>query len=691
MKNTIKSYLDWYKNLNFKESNILIFIILISLSFFVFRDFGVLNVVSDERSYSMVSRLMDNRNSPLSNYIYLNIFSTTNICGVNFYSCAKWLNEIFYLFGCYYIYKIARVNINKNWSLAIFGIVIFLPINSYTSYFMPESLYFLVFWVLIYYLLIKLNNNIRSYIISGALIAVLSLVKPHGVFIIPAIILYLIFINGKKNNIIQNIIKVTIFLLTIFSIRFSIGYFLAGNRGLNLFGDAYGSLNSKISYSQGDILNSITDQFINATGHILPMIFVYFLPLVYIIQQTIKIDIEEEKKKILSMVLLFSSIYFTMVFIATYFTVSVSGYSIHEVINRIHSRYYNFIFPCMLILYLNLFNKNSYYFITNKFKILLTIIYISLFIFMINYKLWFNPNLVDSPEIASLVFIREQSYMLGFLLLAALVLFFHNQRSGLIFYTLIFLPFYIAGSIYFTRLEFNQRSTPDIYDSAGFFVKSLLPNIEISKLLIISPATTGAFRTMFILSNAEISSIELPLNSAVDETIKTLPSKEWVLLIGSYPEPKNITYHMQANGSHLYHIAKDISIPFTQSSWPGIVESMSGIYPFESWGSWSEGKVVSIRLSRYLPSNFDLILNVKSFGENNDIVFSLGAIDYKLKINKEFNEYVIPIRGLPANINSIYFYVKNPISPKKLMINPDERLIGTGFRSLKIVPVLKVE
>jgi hypothetical protein len=321
----------------------------------------------------------------------------------------------------------------------------------------------------------------------------------------------------------------------------------------------------------------------------------------------------------------------------------------------------------------------------------LTIIYISLFIFMINYKLWFNPNLVDSPEIASLVFIREQSYMLGFLLLAALVLFFYNQKSGLKFYTLIFLPFYIVGSIYFTRLEFNQRSSPDIYDSAGFFVKSLLPNTEISKLLIISPATTGAFRTMFILSNAEISSIELPLNSAVDETIKTLPSKEWVLLIGSYPEPKNITYHMQANGSHLYHIAKDISIPFTQSSWPGIVESMSGIYPFESWGSWSEGKVVSIRLSRYLPSNFDLILNVKSFGENNDIVFSLGAIDYKLKINKEFNEYVIPIRGLPANINSIYFDVKNPVSPKKLMINPDERLIGIGFRSLKIVPVLKVE
>ena len=690
MKNTINRYLEFYKKFNLKEDSILILIILIALSFFIFRDFGVLNVVSDERSYSMVSRLIELSKSPLPNYLYLKIYSTTNMCGDSFYSCAKIINEVFYILGCYFIYKISKFSAVNKWSIIIFAILLLLPINSYTSYFMPESMYFSCFWLLIYYLVIIVSSNIeniKSYLILGAMTAILSLIKPHGVFIIPAIIIYLAYINNTKNDKILTIKRILFYILSFIFIRFALGYFLAGDNGINLFGEAYNSLNSKISYNRGDILNSIFEQIKNICGHIFPMIFIYFLPLIYIFNQLIKLNILQKNNKILPMALLFLAIYFIMVFIASYFTISVSGYSSYEVINRIHSRYYNFILPSILILLSYFLNENYYSTISNKIKVFLFLIFILLFVFIINYKLWFNPNLVDSPEIASLVFRPEQIYILASLLFISLLLFFYNQRKGLLFYILIFFPTYIAGSIYFTHTEFKQRSNPDIYDSAGFFAKALLPKSEISKLLIISPETTGSFRTMFILNNAEISCIELPLNSSVEETIKSMPSKEWVLTIGRYPEPNNITFGMPSNGSSLYHIAKEIVLPFTRSSWPGIVESLSGIYPSESWGAWSEGKEVSIKFSSFLPSNFNLKLNIKSFGDNDSIILKIGTSQYKIKINSEFNYYNIPVRDLPGKNNIISFYIKNPISPKALKINPDERLIGLGFKSLEIIPI----
>lgn len=690
MKNIIRPYLGFYKNLNLTENTLLILITLIALSFFVFRDFGVLNVVSDERTYSTFARLVKMSDSILSNYVYLKIYSITNICGDNFYSCTKWLNELIYLLGCYLIYKISRLSINIKWAFYLLAIMIFFPINSYTSYFMPESLYFCFFWLLIYYLLAVLMHNIdiiRHYFVLGFLIAILSMIKPHALFIIPVILSFLYYINCHsefKKSIIKKILIVIIVFITI---RFLIGYILAGPNGLNLLGQIYAGINEKISYHHGDIFKSISDQAVNIFGHILPMLFIYFLPFIFIFQ---KIG-NKEKNKLAPMAILFFGIYLTMLFISSYFTISISGYSVHEEINRIHSRYYNFIIPGIFILFLTAFSDDYQFKKNKKFNFYLIIIYLILFIFIINYRLWFNPNLVDSPEIASLVFNRIQIYFLGLLLFISLILYLYNHKIGLIFYSLIFFPAYIVGSMYFVNGEFQQRSKPDIYDSAGFFVRSLLPESEISKLLIISPAETGSYRSMFILSNADIGCLELPLGTSVDTAIRSIPGKEWVLLIGDYQEPTNSTFHMQANGSHLYHIAKEISLSFTQSSLPGVVESISGMYSSEPWGSWSEGKQVSIKFSFFLPSNFDLKLDVKAFGENNNIDIKIGSNQYVLKINSDFNQYIIPVRGLTSKVNNITFLIKNPTSPKQLGVNSDERMIGLAFKSLKIVPISKID
>ena len=135
-----------------------------------------------------------------------------------------------------------------------------------------------------------------------------------------------------------------------------------------------------------------------------------------------------------------------------------------------------------------------------------------------------------------------------------------------------------------------------------------------------------------------------------------------------------------------------ISVRFADKNLP--IET-SGLSFAESWGRWSDGDVVTLRLD--VPQNKPLkftVLNprVLLYPDNPKVVGTIYANSVKVgtwafQYKKPFpkTEFVVPVNVLkirkPLNIEIKIDGAKAPID---LGINKDKRRLGIGFRTLTI-------
>ena len=119
------------------------------LAAIITRDTGLYaSVFGDEWTYSSNSRLAPIADAKIPSYLYLWIFRLTNQCGADFLSCARWLNAIFFVAAAPFIYAVLKPYTSPGKAVALTLVAIAAPANSFATLFMPESLYFFMFWVL---------------------------------------------------------------------------------------------------------------------------------------------------------------------------------------------------------------------------------------------------------------------------------------------------------------------------------------------------------------------------------------------------------------------------------------------------------------------------------------------------------------------------------------------------------------
>ncbi len=176
-----------------------IFILFIVL---LLRSTGMYPVVfADEYSYSKFSRLIPFSEAPYPNYLYFYIYSFSKMCNEGFLHCVRIMNITFFLLSAPFIYSIAKRTCPEIIALLITLIALAGPINSYTIYFIPESLYFLCFWIITW---IVLNENYffdyKFWILTGVIVGISALVKPHALFLLMPIVLYIIIHNFKSEK-----------------------------------------------------------------------------------------------------------------------------------------------------------------------------------------------------------------------------------------------------------------------------------------------------------------------------------------------------------------------------------------------------------------------------------------------------------------------------------------------------------
>jgi phosphoglycerol transferase len=207
--------------------------------------------MQDEYVYSMQARFTPFADQILPNYLFSWLYSSTSICGVNFYSCGKGLNVLFFLTTLAFIFLIAKRLLSVTWGAMIATVAAFSPIHVYVSYFMPESMYFSFITATIYVALIAGNKHkLLWWIAVGAMLGLTALVKPHALFTLPAFLLFALMVamRGEGGTFGKGVIASLSALAAFITVKFGGGFAFAGVTGLSFFGTGYGdTLNQFVS------------------------------------------------------------------------------------------------------------------------------------------------------------------------------------------------------------------------------------------------------------------------------------------------------------------------------------------------------------------------------------------------------------------------------------------------------------
>ena len=516
-------------------------------------------VMSDEYNYSKYSRLLPLADAIAPSYLYLAIYRATNLCGDGFYDCAKIFNALFFVASAPFIYLTARRTCTKGVSSIVALLALLGPINSYTAYYMPEALFFFSFWLLTWFILrLDHSSSSKSWCFAGILLGLSALVKPHALFFLPAIVIYILYVSRKKEGkwVLQAFKNAGSFIVFSFLSKFLIGYFFAGGAGVTLFGPFYEKVASSTPSDFQHYLKVLALFTESLKGHALAICLMFGVPIAVAINASLnsifsETEIQSDQKiSFYSLAVLVSLILIAALYTAT--TVANAG-AAFESIARLHMRYYNFAFPLLLIIaasQLSLESTTSLYRwrAIVAFPIGIAILY-AVYTRMAPY--W--PNYIDSPELRGFTRIKYAFYVLGALSFIALALWVYSARFGARIFVYLFMPLAVAYSTHNVNMDLKARLIPDVFDKAGIFTKQYLSNEDLSKLVVVSSDGSGVFRSLFYLDNPQSTQETIPKGSRYD--LSKLPAgKEWILLIGDHSLSEKPIFQLPMDGFTLVRV-----------------------------------------------------------------------------------------------------------------------------------------
>ncbi|MDP3559385.1 MAG: hypothetical protein Q8R79_03415 [Legionellaceae bacterium] len=662
---------------------ILLATMLFFLIFLIFRSSGIdLVVLADEYLYSKFARLLPLSASTIPEYIYFSIYHVTNYCGRDFLTCTKVLNSLFFVSAIPFIFLISRSIMGPFAACLVALLAIASPINSYTAYFMPESLYFLVFWIFSWYILsLNASSNTYRWCLAGAILGTLSFVKPHAVFLLPSIALYILYVfkNTAQSNQ-KALLSFAYFFISAILVKFFGGYLFAGKSGLTVLGGFYTSfITNPLSISA---FMRLTLQFF--TIHFTTLSFLYSLPFATALCVTLE-QISSKKHYDPSpfhKVCIFSIfVLLNLLLVTSLFSAELQEY------NRLHMRYYNFALPFFYIIAIKLaYDKEIS---PEKLSRYIIGIPIGIAIFYATYSHLtpYISHFVDNPEICGLIKSKARCYSYGILSLFALFLWLQKKSFGSTLFAYGLLPFAVLASSFNVSSQLHQ-SSPNPYDRAGILTKQYLPTSALKNTVVIGFEPVGLYRTLFYLDTPSASFKVAPRGSTYD--LAKLPKDtRWIVLIGDLNVSDKHLASISMGGFRIMRTKNSIIsnlIEFNALPEPLLDYSIKGLSVPEKWGTWSIEKTVSIQFNHPLPNKFKIQLVAHAFGPNIDKPFyvQVGNDIHPFHLTAANSTLSFKIDNL-ENANTININIPEPTSPQELgLSNEDDRKLGIGLVQLKI-------
>lgn len=704
-----------FSNLVRKSGNTPVWLALLAgglLIFLTARNAGMYPAVfADEWFYSLFSRLYNIEFAQRPSYLYFRLYGITNRCGDGFLECARLINALFFVASVPLIYSVARKYLSKGYALLVTTIAVFSPINSYTAYFMPESMYFFGFFLLTWIIVKGLEKRPWLMVIcAGTTLACMSMVKVHAIFLFAGlwVAVFSSWLSERSSKTMGRAAAFALVsLVAFFIVRFVLGYLFAGDAGLSLLGQDYADTASSASgIDQALYLLPLVGY--NLWGNLLAVAVIFGLPLALLLDiQLDKNWTHSSKQRDLHVLKLYlASLLFALLLITAIFFARVQGTSPYESISRLSLRYYDFLFPLMLIVAASCIESGSEGKPRSKRVALLFVVVATLAGYALATQLkGYTPGVADGPELRAFTYNNHVFTALGGLGLFCLILGIFKMQRGAALYVLVFLPLTTIASTYFVNKEMRLRLTPDIYDQAGQFTQRYLGE-DTAKLAIVGADLSSIFRTHFYMKTQATTFINLANGQSIQEG--AIPEdKEWLLLIGDYKHPFEVKEQIKipvksaspfifpfadevaadapVDVYSLVRIASSLTIDFMRNADPQILMKTTGLSKPETIGQWSEGDEIRLQFAKKIPSTFELTLDALAFGPNVNRSFELHVGDrrYAFQLGAEPTIARISVDS-GGDSNTMIIKIPQPTSPRETGLSSDERKLGLALRKITI-------
>ena len=648
----------------------------------------------DEYVHSMLARFTPASEASIPSYLFASIYGTTNLCGDQFLTCARILNAFLFSLSIPLVYLICSKFCSRRLALFVAIILAIGPINSYTAYFTPESPYYVAFLcVALVVLCGPLASVSLTWGMVGLALAFAALIKPHAMFLLPAIAGCAFFGQDTNFRVKDGIRAAAYLILAFFVTKFVLGFLLAGWSGLSFFGSRYGVWLKEVPNSGNESLSHVLKlAFENGVGHLLALSLLFGTVISEIFYIAITRNGKSTSSLSLKRLILINIFVFTSLpLFVSLFTASIAGATEFENNNRIHMRYYNFAFPLLITLAAAQLthvrrrmnnDENIWLRAAIGVPIGLLILYA-----LITRLQPYAPGFVDSPELRGYTANFLIYCILATLSLFSVLVWIYSRFHGLSVFLFMFFPLAIVLSSYNINNELREGIFPDVWAKASFFAKSHLTDEELGRTVVVGSDITGMSKTLFMLGNPT-SSVNL-ISKGSEYDVSHVPGDaHWFLLIGDNPIKGPVLHRVSIDGVNLILAGADVFLDFRQSSWTGLVSSTKGLSLPEDWGSWSNESEVLLEFTGPLPKHFRLRMLARAFGPNVGQKFTagIGESSYQFRLGGVNEEVVIEVRN-PASAGTIRIDVPLPTSPLSLGTSSDDRKLGIGLEFLKVEPL----
>jgi phosphoglycerol transferase len=505
------------------------------------RNHGVYPAVfADEWYYSKMSRLDPLANALVPSYLYLWLFAASNACGTGFLECVRWGNLALYLAALPFFYGIARRYTSRGYAMLLTVLAAAAPLNVYTMYFMPEATYWFAFCLLSWIMLTRDScSTLGTALAGGLVLGLMSLIKVHALFLVPALCLYLVYAGWQAGGTWKQwmtrgaLAALAAAALTV-AVKFGLGWLLAGEAGLNLLGPFYqGNVASGSTAVRMALLYPI---LVSALGHLMALAVMFGVPLAILLHGVGTGALRRSAApagRLQVYTLLMLGVAAGM---AVFYTATLADRGASEAM-RLHLRYYDFVFPLLWLVAAAAIGATPAAPVRAQrlrwgLAALLALLVIVAFFRLPDYSLL----VVDGPEIAAINMRSTSGHVTVVLQLALLAAWASGRANAARLFVLVLLPVLVlvGQDRIASSASSHRNSQPG--DRAGALALALVPPSERGRLVVAGADAGGVMRVLFHIDRADTAALLLAPDQAVPRQ-DIAPGARWLLVLGRHAAP----------------------------------------------------------------------------------------------------------------------------------------------------------
>jgi phosphoglycerol transferase len=538
--------------------------------------FGVLpKIMQDEYVYSSQARNTEFGEHRFSNYLFSWVMSSTEGCSaLDFYTCSKSLNAIMFVIGVIFTFLIAARYLEFRWAIFAASVTALSPLAIQVSFFMPETMYFMAMTITTWLALRAADTGkFLAWTLVGVALGATSLVKPHAIFLLPALVIFALLIELRRENgkAPQAVGLAVTQLAAFLGSKLLIGLALAGEAGLRIFGGYPSPIQSATRVIENRSINgavspggeagrSSFETFVSvATSHFFAhaavIALVAGIPLVLALRVLVRVvktkePVGQASALPLLVALTTGSLMLLVPAFEGYVTATGDDHSV-----RLILRYYEFLFPMFLIVALVLakFVAPSR---TSRF-IQAWIVSLSSLAFVVTYPLVFESKFVDSSFLVGFHSASALFIAVVVVVVIANFVWASDPNRGSAAISFVAIPVLLVTSMISSQeLLVRTTSVQAPFGYAGQVANQLLTDTPGKDIVVVGNERPQVFTAKFWIDKADTGDLLLAPGSPLPSDSDLISSYKYLVLVGDARLSGNFKILVEEPGFLILEIAR---------------------------------------------------------------------------------------------------------------------------------------